>query len=117
MDKVIKKEKGPETSDQLFLRLPNKFRKVPFIVLYYLNKFDHVIQKGFRVIPKTKSGNLCNLFHDIINYFTSICPLLCGKCRKEGKKSQNFEYLESEKSFLDEIKITFIVFEEPSFGE
>ena len=27
-----------------------------------------------------------------------------GKCGKEGKKLQKFEYLENEKSFLDEIK-------------
>ena len=38
------------------------------------------------------------------NYFTSICPFQSGKCGKEGKKTQKFEYLESEKSFLDEIK-------------
>ena len=37
---------------------------------------------------------------------------------KEGKmKIQKFEYLENEKSFLDEIKTFFIVFEELSFGE
>ena len=41
--------------------------------------------------------------HDI-NYFTSICPFESEKCGKEGKKSQKLEYLENEKSFLDEIK-------------
>ena len=30
-----------------------------------------------------------------------------GKCGKEGKQLQNFEYLENIKSFLDEIKNTF----------
>ena len=30
-----------------------------------------------------------------------------GKCGKEGKKLQKFEYLENEKSFLDEIKNIF----------
>ena len=36
----------------------------------------------------------------------------------EGKKIQICEYLENEKSFLDEIKkIFFIVFEGLSFGE
>ena len=49
----------------------------------------------------------CKSNHDIINYFTSICPLESGKCGKEGKKSQKFEYLENEKSFLDEIKNIF----------
>ena len=29
---------------------------------------------------------------------------LSGKCGKEGKKVQKYEYLENEKSFFDEIK-------------
>ena len=45
--------------------------------------------------------------HDIINYSTSICPFESGKCGKEGKKLQKFEYLENKKSFLDEIKKHF----------
>ena len=45
--------------------------------------------------------------YDIINYSTSICPFESGKCGKEGKKLQKFEYLESEKSFLDKIKNIF----------
>ena len=44
---------------------------------------------------------------DIINYSTSICPFESGKCGKKGKKLQKFEYLENEKSFLDEIKNIF----------
>ena len=42
-----------------------------------------------------------------MNYPTSIYPFESGKCRKEGKKSQKFDYLENEKSFLDEIKNNF----------
>ena len=45
--------------------------------------------------------------HDIINYFTSICPFEPGKSGKEEEKIQKFEYVEIEKSFLDEIKNTF----------
>ena len=45
--------------------------------------------------------------HDIINYFTSICPFESGKCGKEEEKLQKFEYLENEKSFLDETKNIF----------
>ena len=56
------------------------------------------------------SGNLCKPIHDIINDSTSICPLVSGKCGKEGKKLHKFEYLENEKSFLDEIKNTFYSF-------
>ena len=43
MDKVIKKQKGPGTSDQLIFSLQNKFRKIYLLVMYYLNKFDDVI--------------------------------------------------------------------------
>ena len=53
------------------------------------------------------SVNLWKPIHDIINYSTSICPFESGKCGKEGKKLQKFEYLEKEKSFLDEIKNIF----------
>ena len=55
--------------------------------------------------------------HDIINYSTSICPLESGKCGKEEDKIQKSEYLENEKSFLDEIKKHFSVFEGLPFGE
>ena len=36
---------------------------------------------------------------------------------RNGKNLQKFEYLENEKSFLDEIKTFFIVFKGLSFGE
>ena len=36
-------QKGPGTSDQLVFRLPNKFRKITLLVIYYLNRFDDVI--------------------------------------------------------------------------
>ena len=45
--------------------------------------------------------------HDIINYSTSICPFESGKCGKQEEKLQKPEYLENEKSFLDEIKNIF----------
>ena len=44
--------------------------------------------------------------HDI-NYFTSICPFESGKSGKEEEKTQKFEYLVNEKSFLEEIKNIF----------
>ena len=37
------KQKGPGTSDQLLLRLQNKFRKIPFLIIHYLTKFNDVI--------------------------------------------------------------------------
>ena len=45
--------------------------------------------------------------HDIINHSTSIYPFESGKCGKEEEKIQKFEYLENEKSFLDEKKKHF----------
>ena len=41
------KQKRPGTSDQWLFRLPNKFRKTPLLVMYYMTKFDYVIQSGF----------------------------------------------------------------------
>ena len=101
------KQKGSETSDQSLFRLWNKLIKIILLNIYYLAKFDDVIQSGFWGISKTKSANLCKPIYDIINYSTSICPFESGKCGKEGKKLQKLEYLENEKSFLDEIKNTF----------
>ena len=37
------KEKGSGTSDKLFFRLQNKFRKIPLLVMYYLTKPDDVL--------------------------------------------------------------------------
>ena len=48
--------------------------------------------------------------HDIIDYSNSICPFESGKYGKEGKKLQKYEYLENEKSLLDEIKNIFLSF-------
>ena len=59
------------------------------------------------LFQKLHFANLCKPIHDITNYSTSIYPFVSGKCGKQGKKLQNFEYLENEKSFFDEIKNTF----------
>ena len=57
--------------------------------------------------------------HDIINYSTSICPFESGKNGKEEGKTQKFEYLENETSFLNFRwnKKHFSVFVGVSFGE
>ena len=51
--------------------------------------------------------NLCKPIHDIINYSTFFCPFESVEFGKKGKKLQKTEYLEKEKSFLDEIKNIF----------
>ena len=101
------KQNVPGTSNQLLFRLQSKFRKIPLLVIHYLTKCDDIILSSFRVIPKITSANLWKPIHDIINYSTSIWPFEFGKCGKEGKKLQKSEYLENEKSFLDEIKNIF----------
>ena len=65
---------------------------------------------------KIKSANLCKTIYDIINYSTTIYPFESGKCEKEGKKLQKFEYLENVEGFFDEITF-FIVFEGLPFDE
>ena len=99
------KQKGSGTSNQF--RLQNKFRNISLFVIYYLTKFDDVMYSSFWVIPKITYATLCKSVHEIINYSISICPFESGKYAKEGKKLQKFEYLENEKSFLDEIKNIF----------
>ena len=43
-------------------------------------------------------------------YSTFICLFESGKCEKEGKKLQKFEYLQNGKSFFNEIKNIFYSF-------
>ena len=42
MDKVIKKKRSG-TSEQSFLKLRKKFRKICLFVIYYLTKFDDLM--------------------------------------------------------------------------
>ena len=99
MDKVIKNKKGLElvTSHSAGHKTSSENS---FVICYLTNDI-------FPVIPKITSANLCQLVNGIINYSTSICPIEFGKCGKERKKLQKFEYLQNEKSFLDEIKNIF----------
>ena len=66
--------------------------------MYYLTKFDDVMQNSFGVIPKIASGNLCKSIHDIINYSTSICPFESGKCGKE-KNHKNLNISRMKRAF------------------
>ena len=65
---------------------------------------------------KIISANLCKSIHDM-KYSTSIYTFESGKRGKKEKNLQKFEYLKIEKSFLDEMKSSFIVFEGLSFGQ
>ena len=73
--------------------------------------------KAVWIIPKITLINLCKPVHDIKNSSVSICPFESGKCAKEGRKAQTFEFPENEKTFLMKQKTFFIVFEKLSFGK
>ena len=101
------RKRGPGTSGQWLFRLRNKLTKISQLVIYYLTKFDGVIQSSFWVIPKIVPENLRKPIYDIINYSTFICRIEFGKCGKEEDKLQKLEYLENEKSFLGEMENIF----------
>ena len=92
------KQKGPGTSDQSLFWIWNKFRKIPLLVMYYLSKFDGVIESGSRVIPKLTPANLCKPIHDIINYSTFICHFESGKW--EGRKKITIIWMSQEQKDL-----------------
>ena len=59
------KQKGSGTSEQALFRLQSKFRSIPLLVIYYLNKFDDI--KQFLSYSKNCISNLCKPIYDIIN--------------------------------------------------
>ena len=102
------RQRGSGTREKSLFRLQNKFKNIILFVIYYLSKFDDVMWSSYCVIPKITSANLCKSIDDIIiNYSTCICPFESGNCGENEKKLQKYEYLENEKSFLDEIKSIF----------
>ena len=107
MDKVIKNKRDLELVTSYSSDYKTSSKKMSLFIIYYLTKFNNVMCSSFWVIPKITYATLCKWVHEIINYSISICPFESGKCGKEGKKLQKFEYLENEKSFLDEIKNIF----------
>ena len=102
MDKVIQNKRGMElvTSNSSGY----KFTKISLLVIYYQAKFNGIILSGSWVIQKITPANLCKPIHNIINYSISIRSSEPAKCVKEEEKLQKLEYLENEKSFLDQIK-------------
>ena len=102
------KEKRSGTSDQSLFRSRNKFRKIPFFVMYYLTKFDDVKQylsysKNYNCKFMHVSSQHHKLFHFHLSFWI-------WKVWKEREALQKFEYLENEKGFLDETKNNFYSF-------
>ena len=103
---IYQKQKGSGTSHQSLFRSWNKFR----------NSFNRYILsdqvwwcnvKLFLTYPKNYICKFMQVISWHLNYSTSICFFESGKCGKEGKESQEFEYLENKKIFLDETKSIF----------
>ena len=86
------------------------------LVMYYLTKFDDIIQSVFWVIPKLTSANLCKPIHDIINYFTFIL-LNLKIVERNGKNHKHLNISKTKRAFKMKWKAVFIVFEGLSFGE
>ena len=63
------KQKGPGTSGQSLFRLQNKLRKIPLLLIYYLNKFDDI--KQFLSYSKK-----LHLQFYASQFMTSIIPVL-----------------------------------------
>ena len=79
--------------------------------MYYLTEFDDIISRGFWVILKITSWNLCKPISDIINYSTCICPFESGQCGKEGKNYKNMNISKTKRAFKKKKKTFFIGFE------
>ena len=99
-------QKGSGTNDQSLFKLQNKFRKIPLLVIYYLTMFDDIklffcYSKNY--ICKFMQANSWHqkLFHFHLSFWV-------WKAWKVREKRQKCEYLENEKSLLeDEIKNIF----------
>ena len=66
--------------------LSNTLKKVNFIFSFELIKNKRDLELVTNCSSGYKTANLCKPIHDIINYSTSICPFVSGKCGKEGTK-------------------------------
>ena len=65
--------------------------------MYYLPKFDDVLQNGFWTIPKC--ANLGKPIQDIINFPTFIHPFESGNCESESKNYKNLNISGAKRAF------------------
>ena len=78
--------------------------------MYYLTKFNGVIERDFWVVPKITSVILCKTI-DNINYSAFICHFGSGKCGNEGKNYKNLNISRMKIAFYMKYKTFFIIFE------
>ena len=103
-------QKGSGTSHQSLFKLQNIFRKFP-------GQFSSFNTKWFLNYSKNYICSFIKTISQRHNYSSFMSLLGSDKCGKKGKKIQKYDYLETEKSFLDEIKSNFRIFEMLSFGK
>ena len=101
------KQKRPGTSDQSLFGFQNKFRNIPLIVNVLS---DQVWWCNIKQFLSYSKNYICkfmqaNLWHRKLFHFH--LPFRIWKVWKAREKITKFQYLENEKSFLDEIRNIF----------
>ena len=80
------------------LRLQNKFRKTPDLVIDHLGNLDDLVQSGFQVIPKITCANLYKPIHSMINLVSSN-PLNLEIVESKEKNCKNLNNLRTNRDF------------------
>ena len=113
MDKIIKNKRRLELLTSCSSGYKTSSEKFLYYLFYLSDQVWWCNMKWFLSYSKNFICKFIQAKSCIMNYSTSICTFESGKFGKDGKKSQKFEYLEKEKSFLDEIKNIFNSFWRP----
>ena len=106
MDKVIKDKRSLELVNSSSSGYKTSSEKS---FISYISS-DQVWWRNIKRFSSYSKNYICKFMqtnswdHKLFHF---ICPSESGKCGKEGKKLQKFEYLQNEKSFFDEIKNIF----------
>ena len=110
MDKIIKNKRDLElvtTHASDYEASSEKFLYVSSDQVWWCNR------RWFLSYSNVTSGNLCKAIQDIIDYSSFWIWIVC----KEGTELRKFQNFENTKSYCDEIKTFFIVFERLLFGK
>ena len=109
------KQKGPRNSDQPLIRLQNKFRKIPLLVMYYLPSLMIWYKAVFELFRKLHLIiYACQFMASKIIQLSFVLLNLESVERKEN--FTKLRYAGYEKSFLDKIKNIFYSFRRANIG-
>ena len=75
------------------------FRKILFLAIYHLGKFDDLIQSGFGIIPNNTFANLCKPIHDVTIIPVSSDPLNLETMERKGKNYKKINILRTKSAF------------------